>query len=484
MLLNGKGAEAVIAVEAFRDRQVAVFGLGASGLASAKALVAGGAEPLCWDDSLAGREAAENEGLTVVDLTRCNWGDIAALCVAPGVPLTHPAPHPMVDLARMTDTPVLGDIELFARAVANAPDHARPRIVAITGTNGKSTTTALIGHILAACGRDAQVGGNIGRPALALDPIHAGAIYVLELSSYQLDLTTSLAPDVSVFLNLAPDHLDRHGDMDGYLAAKTRIFQRQGGDHVAVLGVDDAHTQRLANAMMAAQSGPRVIPISAGRALGRGAHAVGGVLYDSIDGRAVEEVADLRVAAALTGRHNWQNAAAAYAATRALGVSSRRIGQALQFFPGLPHRLENVAVAGTVRFINDSKATNPAAARQALASYETIYWIAGGRAKDGGVSELLSLMPRVAKAYLIGEAAEAMAAALKGRVVVQICRTMEAAVEAAGRDALDAASPHPVVLLSPACASFDQYANFEKRGDHFRSLARSFSSAHPLPATG
>lgn len=469
----------MITVRAYEGRHVAVFGLGASGLAAARSLMEAGAIVCCWDDGEAARDAARDAGLPVADLNTRDWSRFAALVLAPGVPLTHPRPHRVVELARLTETPIIGDMELFSMALAEARD--TPVVVAITGTNGKSTATSLVGHIIASEGRDAQVGGNIGRPVLDLDPIHAGAVYVLEVSSFQLDLARSFRPSVSVLLNIAPDHLDRHGDMPAYVAAKRRIFQAQTGRDVAVLGVDDAYTQRIATEMMGAEEGPRVWPISAGRALGRGAHAVGGLLYDALDGR-VSEVADLRRARALTGRHNWQNAAAAYAAARAAGLDAQAIARHLLSFPGLPHRMEEVARLGRVRFINDSKATNPAAARQALASYEDVYWIAGGRLKGSGVSELAPLMSRVAKAYLIGESAETIAAQLKDRAVVEIARTLDRAVEAAAHDAAESGRAAPVVLLSPACASFDQFKSFEDRGDVFRSLARGLPGAVLEPA--
>ncbi len=462
----------MIPVTAFHGQPVYVVGLGASGLAAVRALRAGGASVMAWDDAEAPRQAAAADGAVVTEPDAVEWGRVAAAVVAPGVPLHHPEPHRVVRAARRAGAPILGDIELFALALAAAPADARPTVIGVTGTNGKSTTTALIGHIAAQCGRDAQVGGNIGRPALDLEPFHAGAVYVLELSSFQLDLTHSLRPDVAVWLNLSPDHLDRHGDMESYAAAKRRIFACQTAAHTAVIGVDDPRSHGLAAQMAANADGPRVTPISAGGALSRGVHAVGGVVFDALDGR-VEEVADLRGARALTGRHNWQNAAAAYAACRRIGLDARRVAAALMDFPGLPHRLEEVARAGRVRFINDSKATNTNAARQALAAYETVYWIAGGRAKGEAFSDLAPLMARVEKAYFIGEAAEQLAAALGGRVACEIVRTVEAAVARAGAAAAASAGHDPVVLLSPACASFDQFANFAARGEAFRALARA-----------
>lgn len=460
----------MIAARAFAGRHVAVFGLGASGLAAARALAAGGAHVHAWDDGEPARERAAAEGVALDDLNMRDWSQFAALVLAPGVPLTHPEPHRVVELARMTGTPIIGDIELFARALGEVTPQLRPRVIGVTGTNGKSTTTALIGHILKAAGRDARVGGNIGEPALNLPDFHAGAIYVLELSSFQLDLTSSLRPDVSVLLNIAPDHLDRHGSMERYVEAKKRLFANQGVREAAVIGVDDAKSQEIASELAAGVQAPRVVRVSSGRALGRGAHAVGGLLYDAIQG-AAEEVVDLRAARALPGRHNWQNAAAAFAAARLMGVSARQIRDGLLSFPGLPHRLEEVARAGAVRFLNDSKATNVAAAKQALGAYENIFWIAGGRAKGESFAELAMFMPRVSRAFLIGEAAETIGSQLHGRAVIEISRDLKTAVAAASRAAAASGGPDPVVLLCPACASYDQFKNFEARGDAFRALA-------------
>src|SRR5690606_30406214 len=342
-------------------KTVAVFGLARTGLAAARALQAGGAEVALWDEKPAAREAAAAEGLPLVDLTTADWSRFAALMLSPGVPLTHPAPHLTVERARAHGVEILGDVELFARTVNAAPDHKRPKVVAITGTNGKSTTTALIGHICAEAGRDVRIGGNIGQGVLGLDDMHGGAVYVLELSSYQLDLTSSLKPDVSIILNISPDHLDRHGGMEGYVAAKRRILLNQGKGDTAVIGVDDGCGQQICTEITAANR-RTIVPISASKAMGRGAYVLQGLLYDATGERAVE-IADLLRARSLPGRHNWQNAAAAYAAARGLGISAEEAAEGLMSFPGLAHRMENVGTIGKVRFVNDSKATNADAAR-------------------------------------------------------------------------------------------------------------------------
>ncbi|MBC1183867.1 UDP-N-acetylmuramoyl-L-alanine--D-glutamate ligase [Brevundimonas sp. WCHBH090558] len=449
----------MIPVPGFEGRRVAVFGLGRSGITAARALQAGGAIPILWDDGEAGRAQAKGEGFTVEDLAAADWSDFAALVLSPGAPLTHPRPHWTVDLTRAAGVPVLGDIELFARALAARPKDQRPRVVAITGTNGKSTTTALIGWVLKSAGLTVHVGGNIGVGVLALPEPTPDAVYVIEVSSYQLDLTTTFAPDVAILTNISPDHLDRHGGMDGYVAAKRRIFAGQGADGVALVGVDDSWGQGIASELS-----QRVIAISSSPSppRGEGYVALPGAILESD-----QVIADLSTARSLPGRHNAQNAAFAYATARALGVSHDAAVAGLLSFPGLAHRMEAVGRLGSVRFINDSKATNADAARQALASYRSVFWIAGGVPKAGGIADLADLFPRIAKAYLIGDAADAFAATLADTPHV-IARTLDAAVAAAAADAASAGGDQ-IVLLSPACASFDQYKDFEARGEAFRA---------------
>ncbi len=470
----------MIPVRGFEGKTVAVFGLARTGLAAARALVVGGAQVALWDERPEGRAAAEAEGLAVVDLNDADWSQFAALMLSPGVPLTHPTPHWTVDKAKAHGVEVLGDIELFARTVNAAPEHKRPKVIAITGTNGKSTTTALIGHICACAGRDTRIGGNIGRGVLDLDDMHGGAVYVLELSSYQLDLTSSLHPDVAVMLNISPDHLERHGGMEGYVAAKRRILANQGKGDTAVIGVDDPWGQRICTEITAANR-RTIVPISASKAMGRGVYALQGLLYDATGERATE-VADLLRARSLPGRHNWQNAAAAYAAVRGLGISPEEAAEGLMSFPGLAHRMETVGQIGRVRFVNDSKATNADAARQAMSSYPKFYWIAGGQPKAGGIDSLTDLFPRIEKAYLIGEASEAFAGVLEGKAAVDLSGDIATATARAHADAA-AKGQDAVVLLSPACASFDQFADFEARGDAFRDAVQALGQAQPQPQT-
>lgn len=454
----------MIPATGFRDKTVFVFGLARSGLAAAKALQAGGARALCWDDKAESRAAAEKLGLMLQEPEAADWGLIAALVLAPGVPLTHPKPHPIVDLARAADVEVIGDTELFFRAVKSSD----AKIVAITGTNGKSTTTALIGHLLSRLGYAAEVGGNIGRAVMELAPPGPGRAYVLELSSYQLDLTPSCHPDVGVLLNITPDHLDRHGTMARYAAAKASLFANQTRGDTAVIGVDDAYSADICTQVMA-RPGPHVCPVSVGKVLGRGVYVINGRLYDG-EGTAARDIRDLRSLSHLPGAHNWQNAAAAYAACAPLVKDAKQIATLLASFPGLEHRMEQVGRIGKVLFVNDSKATNADAAAKALASYRDIYWIAGGKAKDGGAAGLEAFKDNVAAVFLIGASAEMFRQQLSGSMQISIDGTLEAAMRRALRSAMASPAAAPVVMLSPACASFDQFKDFEHRGAEFKRL--------------
>ncbi len=458
----------MIAVPLFKGKTVAVFGLARSGISAARALIAGGAEVVGWDDKPDAREAAAGAGVTIRDLAGIDWHGVAALVLSPGVPLTHPKPHPFVVKAQEARTEVIGDVELFFRVVRPAEsDRTHPKIVCITGTNGKSTTTALIGHLLSQLGYDAEVGGNIGKPILELAPPSPRRAYVIEMSSYQIDLTPSVRPDVAVLINITPDHIDRHGTIDNYAAVKANIFRHQGrGDH-AVVGVDDALSSEIFT-KLSVRIGVAVTPVSIGKVLGRGIFVLDGNLYDST-GAASREVRDLRTLTRMPGAHNWQNAAIAYAAVRPLVVDPAEIAPAMTSFPGLAHRIELVGHVGRVHFVNDSKATNADAAARALACYDNIYWIAGGKAKAGGIESLAPFFPRITRAYLIGDAMDAFAATLGAHVSFTKSGTLEAAMRAAAKDAAGSAG-EPVVLLSPACASFDQFRDFEQRGLEFKRV--------------
>ena len=443
----------------FKGKTAAVFGLARSGTASIEALRLGGAAVHAWDDSAPAVEKAKAAGLPITNLHGLDFATIDALVLSPGVPLTHPEPHWTVMKARHAGVEIIGDTEIFAREA----EAAGARAVAITGTNGKSTTTALTGHVFRAAGCDVDVGGNIGTAVFHLRQPVKGRIYVLELSSFQIDLMPGLRPDVGILTNLTPDHLDRHGTMAHYAEVKARMFAKQGPGDTALCGVDDASSAAIADRL---NSGADLRRVSVVRELNDGISAPEGVLRDTRAGRVVAEI-DLRGMAALKGRHNWQNACMAYGAAAALGVEASHIGLAMASFPGLAHRMQEVGRINGIPFINDSKATNADAAEKALLSFDNIYWIAGGIAKAGGIAPLKPLFPRVAKAYLIGQATEEFAALLDGAVPFEKCGTLEKAVPAALRDAVADARQDAVVLLSPACASFDQYPNFELRGDAF-----------------
>ncbi len=471
----------MIPITEYAGRDVAVYGLGRTGLSAAKALMAGGARVHAWDDGEQARDKAEAAGVPLSDINKRDWQKFAALILSPGIPYRFPQPHRLVRLAEMTGVPVVGDMELFARAVQSLPEKGRPKVVGITGTNGKSTTTALIGHILTEAGRDARIGGNIGTGVLDMAPLHANAIYVLELSSYQLDLVKSLHCDVSVFLNLSPDHLDRHGGMEGYVEAKKRIFRNQTRENVAVIGIDDPQSEAVA---MGRNRGgdARVIPISSSFGLGGGVSAVAGHLFDTTGAQAYK-IGDLRDAPALPGQHNYQNAAAAYAVCLALGVPAGRIMDGIRSFPGLPHRMERAGKVDGVEFINDSKATNAQAAEQALKTWPKVHWIVGGVPKSDGIAPLEPWFDRVEKAYLIGESEDAFKKTLEDKVKSVKCGTLEKAVEKAFKAAKESGDPDPIVLLSPACASFDQYRDFEARGDAFKEAVGKLKDDIPQPVS-
>jgi UDP-N-acetylmuramoylalanine--D-glutamate ligase len=459
----------MIAVPGFEGRKVAVLGLARSGRAAAAALAAGGAEVLAWDDSEKTRAAVAG-AVPLRELTAIDWRGVAALILSPGIPHSFPQPHPAVEAARKAGVTILGDIELLGRAQPAA------RFIAITGTNGKSTTTALIGHILGQAGKTVEIGGNLGPPALGLKPLGEAGTYVLELSSFQLELVTSLAFDIAVLLNITPDHLDRHGDMGSYIAAKKRIFERQGEGAAAVVGIDDAICHDIAESLRRDRAA-RVVPISVRENVPGGVYVEAGWLVDALDG-SPRRVFDLSGAPRLPGTHNAQNAAAAYAVARRAGLSTEAAIAGIGTFPGLAHRQELVDTIDGVRYINDSKATNADATEKALACYPAIYWIAGGLPKAGGITSLAPHFTRLRHAFLIGNATGEFAATLDGKVPYTRCGDLATALKAASERARSEHVPDAVVLLSPACASYDQFPNFEVRGDTFRRLVGELPGAH------
>jgi UDP-N-acetylmuramoylalanine--D-glutamate ligase len=465
----------MIPVTVFAGKKVAVFGLGKSGLLSARALTEGGAEVVVYDDTEKMQSEARTAGFAVQDLHEVDWSEIAALVLAPGVPLTHPEPHWTVQLARNAGVEVIGDIELFCRERANSGG-ACP-LIAITGTNGKSTTTALTAHLVASAGLDAQMGGNIGTPVLALAPFAEKRVYVLEVSSYQIDLAPSLRPTVGILLNVTEDHLDRHGTIENYAAIKARLPQNveQGG--AAVIAVDDEWTRAAAERIE--RAGREIVRVSTSGPL-RDGYFVEGTRIMHAQGGRIELAADLAGIGSLRGLHNAQNAACAIAACLAIGIGLEMVRKGLASFPGLAHRMQQIGRKGPILYINDSKATNADSAAKALGSFNDIYWIAGGKPKTGGIASLAEFFPRIRKAYLIGEAAADFARTLEGRVPYEIAGVLSGAVEAATRDAEASGLQEPIVLLSPACASFDQYPNFEVRGQAFTDSVLAVRGVAPV----
>ena len=456
----------MIRIPGYEHKRIAVMGLGVAGLPTVRALMASGAHVLAWDDGAESRNKAAAEGIPVVDLLSADWDGIDTLVLSPGIPHTFPKPHPVAERARKADAQIVCDVDLLGRAQPDAI------YVGITGTNGKSTTTALIAHILASAGKTIEVGGNLGPPVLAFAPLGKNGIYVLEMSSYQLERTFSISFDVAVLLNVSPNHIDRHGDLAGYVAAKTRIFAGNRKKKTAVIGADDEETRRVADTLADRMHIVRVTREKPGPGM---VGAEGTRLVDRT-GDAPRIVLDLKDAPDLPGRHNAQNAAAAYAATRALGVAPEAIAAAMKTYRSLPHRLERVATVEGVTYVNDSKATSPEATVWALTSYDKVIWIAGGLSKEVGYDALIPYLPKIAHAFLIGKAAGEIAAFLgKHGIPATASETLERAVPAAHALATSAAGAR-VVLLSPACASFDQYHSFEKRGDDFRAHVKKLGA--------
>jgi len=427
----------VITARAFAGKNYAVYGLARSGLATAAALMASGAEVTAWDAKGAARDALRSSfpGCRIADLDEVDLAQFDSLVVTPGLPLNR---HPVARRAREAGVEIIGDIELFARARPELPRH---KVVGITGTNGKSTTTALIHHILQTAGLPTTMGGNIGLPILAQDALPEGGIYVLELSSYQIDITLSLDCDVAVLLNVTPDHLDRYDGFEAYRASKMRLFELQSPDHVAVFTGEDSFGKQAYQRRWLRANHSSLLAVR-------------------------DDAVNQEHWPALQGPHNAQNAAAAIATCNALGIGAGEIELGLRSYPGLPHRMERVRERNGVLFVNDSKATNPTATAPALAAFDRIRWICGGQAKTDNLDECAPHFGHVAKAYTIGEAGELFARLLSPHMSVAQCETLERAVGAAAAEA----ESGETVLLSPACASFDQFRDFEARGEQFREL--------------
>jgi UDP-N-acetylmuramoylalanine--D-glutamate ligase len=464
----------MIPVTSYAGKTVAVFGLGGSGLASCHALKAGGAEVIAGDDVADNVAKAAQAGFITADLRNLSWANFAALILTPGAPLTHPSPHWSVLMARQAGVEVIGDIELFCRERRrHAPDAP---FVAITGTNGKSTTTALIAHLMHFAGYDTQMGGNIGTAILSLEPPRMGRVHVIEMSSYQIDLAPSLDPSTGILLNISEDHIDRHGTLAQYAAVKQRLVAGVQPKGTAIVGVDDGFGRNIADRID--RAGTRVVRISVKNPLADGIYVERETIVRACGG-ARSEIARIGGIGSLRGLHNAQNAACASACALAVGIGSDVLQDGLRSFPGLAHRMEQVGRCGNVLFVNDSKGTNADAAAHALSSFSDIFWIAGGKPKAGGITSLAEYFSRIRKAYLIGEAAREFSGTLGASVPHEMSETLEVAVASAARDAEASGLVDAVVLLSPACASFDQYRNFEIRGAKFRDLVTALPGVKP-----
>ena len=463
----------MIDVFPFMGFTIAVFGLGRSGLSTARALVASGADVWAWDDDETARQRGLEHNIPIVDLYKVDFSKTTTLVVSPGIPIDAPTPHPLVLRAREVDCEVIGDAELLVRAQRDAA------YIGITGTNGKSTTTALIGHIMQTCGREAEVGGNIGTPCLDLEPLGTEGTYVLEMSSYQLDLTVSITFDVGILLNISQDHLERHGGINGYIKAKEQIFHRQTQPRTAIISVDDKYCKKIFQKLSAVNE-QHIVPISGCKKVPGGIFVLDGLLIDDTEGDQ-KEIINLLEVAALPGIHNHQNAAAAFAACKAAGVHPSVIQACIRSYPGLAHRQELAAVIDGVVFVNDSKATNPDAAARALACYRNIYWIVGGRPKDNRLEPCFEYLQNVCHVFLVGEAAKDFAITLQGKKGLTISKTISTAVIDAFDLAKKGKKKGTVVLLSPACSSFDQFNNFEERGDYFKEIIDTLNGKHSDP---
>ena len=463
----------MIDIFAFNGFSVGVFGLGRTGISVAEALKRSNAEVWAWDDDPSIRKSAMERGINVVDLYNKDLSELTTLVLSPGIAHTFPKPHAIVSIAKEKNIEIISDIELLGRSQRLA------NMVGITGTNGKSTTTSLIGHIMQLSGQQVEVGGNLGPPVLDLEGLGDGGTYVIEMSSYQLELTLSITFDVAVLLNISPEHLDRHGSIEGYVTAKKSIFHRQTKPRSAVIAIDDRYTKKIYSEL--SKIGDQlIIPVSGESEVVGGVYVLDRILIDDSDGKKVP-VCDLSEIPSLAGTHNAQNAAASYAACKAVGIEPRVIMACLRSYPGLAHRQEVFEVVDGIIFINDSKATNSEAAARALACYENIFWIVGGRPKKSGLDECEQYFSHVQQAYLIGEASLGLSQLLNGKIKFTISGDIKSAILQAISDIAERKVSQPVVLLSPACASFDQFSNFEDRGDYFKSLVEELPGKHQDP---
>jgi UDP-N-acetylmuramoylalanine--D-glutamate ligase len=453
----------MIIPSSFNEQTVFVLGLGRSGRSVAHSLLKAGAHVLAWDDQETARHTAKIQGIPLANLESIDWKNIHHLFLSPGIPHQYPAPHPLVLKAQGVGLQPTSDLEILYGSQPNA------RYVGITGTNGKSTTTSLIGHILRESGRLVEVGGNLGIPAMDLNPLEADGIYVLEVSSYQLETSPNLHFNVSILLNITPDHLDRHGGMDGYIRAKKLIYKNATPQDTLVISIDDLHCLKIYESLKSSEK-IHLLPISVSKILSEGIYVKEGILYENN-----HPVLNVKQLERLRGQHNWQNIAAAYGALRSLGLESDSIAMGMVSFPGLAHRQEVVACHKNVLFINDSKATNAEAAEKVLECYQgsPLYWILGGRPKEGGIATLKPYFSKIKHAFLFGEAKSSFLPTLQGNLPLTLCESLEEAVAKASRLAFHNQEQGSVVLLAPACTSWDQFSDFEARGNAFCAAVKT-----------
>lgn len=458
----------MITPSSLKNNNIAVIGLGKAGISTINALHRANAQIYAWDDNESSRNKLINlDNVHLQSPEKMPWEEISLLVMSPGIPLTHPKPHIAVELAKKYQCKIICDIELLYLTQNIA------KFIGITGTNGKSTTTSLTGHILKSCGVKTEIGGNIGIPALDLETLNKDGVYVIEMSSYQLDLIDKTHFNISILLNITPDHLDRHGGLEGYIAAKCHIYDQQGKEDTAIICIDDSHTHKIYEEQKAKNKIGNIIPISIKEIIANGVTVKDGIIYDSLNGETAKH--NLGFPEKLPGIHNSQNIAAAYAASRVMGLNSDDIISATKSFSGLRHRIQIASEIDGIKFINDSKATNADAASNALRAYDEIYWIAGGQAKEGGISSLKEFFPKIRHAFLIGQAENDFAKTLDGHVEYTKCGTLKNAFEKSSKMALIEKRKNAVILFSPACASWDQWPNFEVRGDAFCAMAEELA---------
>ncbi|PPR77723.1 MAG: UDP-N-acetylmuramoylalanine--D-glutamate ligase [Alphaproteobacteria bacterium MarineAlpha2_Bin1] len=449
----------MIISKTYKGKNIAVMGLGKSGIATVESLAKVGANIFAWDDNSENCSKLDKKNYNISNLEKIDFKNISSLVLSPGIPLNFPKPHPVVERAKSAGCEVIGDFELFFRSKINA------NVIGITGTNGKSTTTSLITHILKNKSINVQAGGNIGTPILSLDKIDSDGFYVLEISSYQLDLSSNISLDISVLLNIQPDHLDRHGSIENYYMIKKKIFESNKTSSIGVIGVDDFYSGKLYSEIK--NINKSIIPISTKKKISGGVSVIDGIIYDT---RFNYNIIDINNITNLRGRHNWQNAAAAYIVAKEVGLSNDETKSAFETFKGLPHRLELVYKDKKTEYINDSKATNVHATSYALSSFESIFWILGGRSKDKEIDPLFPYLNRVEHAFTIGESGEMFAQQLYGKVEVEFVTSLENAFHRSVDTIKKRKLNKSVILFSPACSSFDQFKDFEERGEKFRDI--------------